>query len=153
MTIQNDILESVYQTLINYANLEKFVEKKDIFIGVPSVEQNFSKNSIVIEPALFNILQTNFISKTESARRYSFEISIFADYTQDSKDDNLKKFLEFVAMIPNAIDSSSYISSNTSIFKVELLEIGTDFASKDKILTRGAEIKYQFTGAYNSGNL
>jgi len=154
MSIEYSIIESVYQTLISDSSLNKFVTpKKDIYKGIPTNEQNVSKNSITIEPDVFKILETNFISKTEAARRFSCDLILLIDYTQETKQESLEKFLEFTALIVNSIDKSTYILSNTAIKKVELVEIEEIVVDKNRLLVRGAGIKYQFTGVYNTGNL
>lgn len=153
MPIEYSIIESVYQTLTNDASLRKFLDsKKDIYKGFPSNDQKFSKNTIIVEPMQFRILSTNYISKTECARRFSLDISVFVGYTQETKQESLEKFLELTAIVSSAIDLSPYIASNTMITKIELIEIDKDFET-DRLLFRQSEIKYEITGIYTSGNL
>ena len=148
MTIENNIIESVYQTLFSNTNLNNFLNnKKDIYKGTPSQEQANSKNYIVIEKGKRTTTRTLFDGKKPIAKYYTLDILILVNYTQETKQDGLEKFNELIAIIENAMDSSTFITE-----KIEHIDTDPDIES-GKVLQRQSLIAYQFTGTYNTGNL
>lgn len=153
MSIQNDIIESLYETLTNDADLKDYVKDSNIFKGFPSSEQNSCKNFIVIEPSSFDIVNSLNVNKAENRNyKFAFQVTIHAGFTAEHPQDTLEKFLDFTSKICNSIDQSTSIQSNTSIYGFRFIS-KKDESFLDKILFRESTITYEFTGTYKQGNL
>ena len=153
MSIEFDIIKSVYDTLFNNVGLRKYINSKtDIYKGFPTNEQNKSKNLIIIESDTFVVTNETYISSTQTLRQFESNILVFVGFTQETKQDDLQKFLTFTAEVSNAIDLSTYIIANKKIKRVQLTDIKKDYQT-DRLMFRQAEISYKITGDYITGTL